>query len=244
MYRQLKQNFNMIFKTERRILFRTVKNSMIYLCAPPSAKNKLQDLGRKERIFLCLLKKGSLTVEAALIMPFFLSILLTFFSFFGAYATGAEHLLDASRTAKKLGVLRNDTLQEGNGEIIIYQSGQKAVCRAWIGFTGLETEEIYVYITPSGSVYHLFYDCTHLKLSVQSVARTVAVNSKNSNGEKYRKCSVCKEPEGLFVYITSEGECYHSERTCSGLKRTVRQVPISQVKNRSCCMRCMGRNVK
>ena len=241
MYRRLRQNFNIIFKAERRILFRTVKNSKIYLCAPPSAKNKLQVLDRKERIFLCFLKKGSLTVEAAMIMPVFLSILLTFFSFFGEYATAAEHLLEASKEAKQVGVLLNNTEKGTDGDIIIYKSGQKAVCRAWVGFAGLETREVYVYITPNGSVYHLFYDCTHLKLSVRSVTRIQAENSKNSYGERYRKCSLCEEPEGLFVYITSEGTCYHSERSCSGLKRTVRQVPVSQVSDRSCCMRCMGR---
>ena len=115
------------------------------------------------------------------------------------------------------------------------------MCRAWIGFTTLEEAETYVYITPEGSVYHLFSDCTHLDLSIRGVTMEAAKRSKNNYGQTYRKCEHCDEPFGGFVYITSEGDCYHSERTCSGLKRTIRQVPLCEVEGRGLCMRCMSR---
>ena len=65
--------------------------------------------------------------------------------------------------------------------------------------------------------------------------------SKNEYGEVYGKCKLCREPCGMLVYITKEGNCYHSERSCSGLKRTVRQVAMSQVQGRACCIRCSER---
>lgn len=118
---------------------------------------------------------------------------------------------------------------------------EKAVCRAWIGFTELKGQETYVYMTPEGSVYHLYSDCTHLKLSIQCVTKAKAGASKNQYGQGYRACDLCGEDAGVLVYITLEGDCYHSNRTCSGLKRTIRQVPMSQTGGRGCCMRCMSR---
>ena len=50
-------------------------------CAPPKYNYSSQVYCWNERVSLCFLK-GSLTVETALVVPFFLMILLAFFSFF------------------------------------------------------------------------------------------------------------------------------------------------------------------
>lgn len=255
---QLQRRFFMKTKVQREELsqnfnFMSKKN----VCSP-SSKYSSKYVRISESFSLCILKKGSLTVEAALIIPFFLTLLLAFFSLFLQYTLAAELKVQAAAEAKKLGVVRSFMDGEEGEDLTIYKTQkaeqlwqipfignryvtEKAVCRAWIGFTELEIEETYVYITPEGSVYHLFRDCTHLDLSIQQVSYEKALISKNEYGEVYGKCKLCREPCGMLVYITKEGNCYHSERSCSGLKRTVRQVAMSQVQGRSCCIRCSER---
>lgn len=245
-------------RVQRNVLSQRIFLSQVDKCAPPRCKYLKPSIYQNERTFLCIRKKGSLTVEAALIMPFFLMILLAFFSFFSQYASAAKLQAAAAAEAKKAGMVLGMAEEEDSGDITIYktektkvfwihpfwkknQISEKAVCRAWIGFIKLEETETYVYITPEGSVYHLFGDCTHLDLSIRGVALAVAKTSKNYYGQKYRECELCDDAFGGYVYITSEGDCYHSERSCSGLKRTIRQVPLRDVMGRKLCLRCMSR---
>lgn len=254
---QLKEKYFMRIKADRDVLPWKVNSFWITMCAPPSDKNPDNSICQSERMSLCTLK-GSLTLEAALVLPFFLMILLAFFSFFSQYASAAEIKVSAAAEAKKTGITLGAMEKGDAGDVTIYKSAQaegiwinpfyrektitqSAACRAWIGFTELKTEETYVYITPEGSVYHLYADCTHLSLSVQSVTMTFARSAKNEYGERYRQCELCKGPFQGMVFITSEGNRYHSKRSCSGLKRTVRQVPLSSVSKRRGCLRCMSR---
>lgn len=245
-------------KVQRERFSRKLKFiSKKYVCSP-SSKSLIKYMRRSESPSLCILPKGSLTIETALIMPFFLTILFAFFSFFHHYTMAADLKIQAAAEAKKLGIVTGCMKSETAGDVTISKISEveqiweipfvknryvteKAVCRAWIGFTELEIEETYVYITPEGSVYHLFRDCTHLNLSIEQVSYQRAVVSKNEYGQNYRACMLCQEPYGILVYITGEGDCYHSERSCSGLKRTVRQIAISEVLGRSCCIRCSTR---
>lgn len=231
--------------------------SNLCTCAPPRhSVNGTADPGG--RTSLCISQKAGLTAEAALILPFFLMILLAFFSFFSNYACRAELKTRACAEAKKTGTALGGIGKEILPEIIIFKTKsldqlwinpfvsekrltERAVCRAWIGFTELEIKETYVYITPDGNVYHLYGDCTHLDLSVRSAAFSSVAFLKNEYGETYRPCELCGKESKALVYITSDGNRYHSKRSCSGLKRTVRQIPISEVGSRSCCLRCMSK---
>ena len=111
-------------------------------------------------------------------------------------------------------------------------------CRRWIGMAGLGESSgsgEWVYVTPEGNVYHKSRDCTHLKLSIQSVPAETAM--------EYRACERCAEGKKKtpFVYITEEGDCYHIKLNCSGLKRTVYMIPLIQAGGRIPCSRCGGR---
>ena len=120
---------------------------------------------------------------------------------------------------------------------------QAAVRRAWTGKeqNGDSAEKI-VYVTERGSVYHTSLACTHLKLSVEAVARSLVERRRNEDGGKYNACGLCNDrPKGEVVYITAYGESYHYDRSCSGLKRTVKSVPLSQVGDKNECSRCKNR---
>lgn len=116
--------------------------------------------------------------------------------------------------------------------------------RAWNGYDNVnspdnsETEQM-VYITKTGSVYHLSSECSYLKLSVSEIRRDELPFWKNADGEEYTPCEKCGNlSEDGNLYIAENGKRYHTDRNCSGLKRTVYTVPISSVGERSPCSRC------
>ena len=121
--------------------------------------------------------------------------------------------------------------------------------KAWIGFekkvvhTEEKMEEEMVYITETGKVYHTNINCTHLKLSIDEVALYNLEYIRNQNGGKYYACERCFQNNSTDgtrkVFITKTGDRYHLDLGCSGLKRTITEVPISQVGDRSKCKRCV-----
>lgn len=244
-------------EVQRNILSDLAEIEMNSVCAPPPYLRTEQNAKAKE--CLCVShKKGSLTIEAALILPFFMMVLFLFFSLFYQYSTAAQLKLKAAVEAEKIAAAAGIVDTENAGDITISRSEtpeamwnpflwkkqkitQQAVCRAWIGFTELGEQETYVYITPEGEVYHLTADCTHLLLSTYRVTLQKAKTTKNEYGESYQPCERCRETPGSYVYITREGNRYHSEGDCSGLKRTVKMVPLSSVADRGCCLRCRSR---
>lgn len=120
---------------------------------------------------------------------------------------------------------------------------QRADCRKWSGWketAGEESGDQWVYITQNGTVYHMTKSCTHLKLSIRSVAYGTVSTLRNENGGKYSRCELCV-PKNLTtgqVYITNQGDRYHSDLNCSGLRRTILMVRLSEVGNRRKCSRC------
>lgn len=112
--------------------------------------------------------------------------------------------------------------------------------KMWTGYTAVQEEdEEYVYITESGSVYHLTTDCTHLQLSIRSISSQELGAVRNDYGNKYDACDKCCEGELRAVcYITAKGDRYHEELSCSGLKRTVSGVPKSTVEGWPLCEKC------
>lgn len=116
--------------------------------------------------------------------------------------------------------------------------------RAWTGYdnaknneSNINDEEI-VYITPEGTVYHRSRGCSYLKLSITSVDKSFLDTQRNQNGEKYYACGQCGASCGNTVYITQYGDKYHTTLGCSGLKRTILAVPISQTGDRGACSKC------
>lgn len=116
--------------------------------------------------------------------------------------------------------------------------------RAWTGYNnargglGGNAEEEIVYITPEGTVYHHSRGCSYLKLSIVAVDRSFLDTQRNQDGSKYYACGECGSACGSTVYITGYGNRYHSTLGCSGLKRTIMAVPISETGGRGACSKC------
>ncbi|MBO5282421.1 MAG: hypothetical protein J6B43_04750 [Lachnospiraceae bacterium] len=99
--------------------------------------------------------------------------------------------------------------------------------RAWTGYeVGEETEQtIYVYVTDEGEVWHSRADCSYLKLSIYEAAPETVWMLRNRHGERYRACSRCEDwPVSNPVYLTEEGNRYHTVRSCPALLRHIRAI--------------------
>lgn len=119
---------------------------------------------------------------------------------------------------------------------------QKSVYRKWTGWNAKELYEgeLWVYIAKNGQVYHKTSACTYLKLSIQSVDEANIPQYRNESGQKYRECTECAEKESTFcrVYITNYGDCYHKDLNCSGIKRTIEMVRLSDTGGKGACSKC------
>lgn len=114
---------------------------------------------------------------------------------------------------------------------------------SWIGYVRERHEEDdYVYITDNASVYHTRRDCTYLCLTINSVRISDLDKCRNKDGKIYKACKKCGNDENGsgYVYITPYGEVYHTSLSCSGLKRTIYKVRLSEVSGLSECERCLS----
>lgn len=116
--------------------------------------------------------------------------------------------------------------------------------RLWTGYdlTGASNDsnaQDVVYVTENGEVYHEDRNCTHLKLSIREVSMDEAEAARNKSGGCYTECSKCRKK--VFrgtVWIGLEGDYYHYDRECPGLKRTIYTIPRRQAAQYRPCSRC------
>lgn len=224
-------------------------------------KNKYGPRSLRPGVSFHALRKGSLTAEAALAFPIFFMTVVCMISIMNVYRTvndRASALRDITEAAAAAADVSDDELwiditvpeyfkpyflPDGLRGAVIPVRGR---VRAWNGRSDSETEsasssgEKYVYVTANGSVYHTSSGCTYLELSTRSVSLSAVGFQRNSSGSKYKPCEKCCRYgcDSPVVYITDDGDRYHSSYECSGLKRSVRLVPESSVKDLCECTRC------
>lgn len=125
-----------------------------------------------------------------------------------------------------------------------YSMNQRARCHKWIGNTTVRSEEEqYGYKTEEGSVYHLYSDCSYLDLSIRAAAAETVEGLRNASGGKYQPCERCRAYEDRWelYYITDHGGAYHCSLACSGLRRTVYILPLSELEGYPLCSKCRER---
>jgi hypothetical protein len=218
-----------------------------------------------------VLKKASLTVEAALVMPFFFLCMTTLATIPDLYAKYASEVVAAQQKAEKAAKVVTGMSGGGDGTepvidlpgVVSYQPfalpfafrNLRFICRgrvrAWVGYiggdnSGAEEEDTMVYVTDHESVYHTSSACTHLDLSWKAVPGAGVAFLRNGYGSKYHACEKCVSDgcPAQIVYLSSEGDAFHNSSSCSGLTRHIRIVKISEVGNLKECSRCAERDAK
>lgn len=113
--------------------------------------------------------------------------------------------------------------------------------RAWTGYAVEDGAEriTYVYVTQDGEVWHSRGDCSYLKLNICEAQADTVWMLRNVSGERYRPCSRCEDRTlGGTVYLTQEGNCYHTVRSCPALVRRIHAVVWRENIPYRPCSRC------
>ena len=126
---------------------------------------------------------------------------------------------------------------------------QRIRSHVWVGESledsaaSSQSDKNKVYVTPNGSVYHTSKSCHYLDLSIHTTAYASINKERNLNGGKYERCSECAgSGEYETVYITDYGTNWHASLSCSGLKRTIQEVDISETEGKRQCSKCKNGN--
>ena len=258
-------------------------------------------------------KKGSITVEAAFILPFFIVFFLQLYSVFEMISVYCRIEVALEETAEETATILylNEDGQENGGQSFVltqifvreelirkvgkeflgesvlvggpagltllqseigegevnlvvsyqvkpwYSLGKIGTIRlmnhckvsAWTGYEkpkggeNSSEDEQTVYVTPSGSVYHLYRDCTYLDAHVTAVYRDEVADKRNESGEKYYACELCsKEGAGEEIcYITPYGNRYHFRADCNALHKKVSAVSLHETGGKHVCSKCKAR---
>lgn len=115
---------------------------------------------------------------------------------------------------------------------------------AWTGFLGNEDtgqsreENAYVYITKTGSKYHMAYECTYLQIPIKAVSDEQIGEIRNASGRKYYPCERCRPKESGMFFVSEDGSRYHGRSDCASLKRTVYMISLSKAQGYTPCSKC------
>lgn len=94
------------------------------------------------------------------------------------------------------------------------------------------------YVTENGLVYHKDYHCSYLDLSIRMTHMGTVSDLRNESGGRYYPCEHCMKGNAGTIYITNFGDRYHSSLSCSGLKRTIYAIPVSEAAGKGACSKC------
>lgn len=117
---------------------------------------------------------------------------------------------------------------------------QRALVKDWTGTDITKTSDR-VYITQNGQVYHRSKNCSHLVIHISKSTVEQVGKLRNASGGKYYKCQYCGDENLLpdvSVFITEDGNRYHTSLQCQGLTRKIIEIDISQVGERKPCSEC------
>ncbi len=159
-------------------------------------------------------------------------------SFAGSSVMGADDIIDLKITYRVRPFVE---LMGFDG----FSLSQRYYGRAWTGYdaagagSGSVVEDPMVYVTKTGTAYHMNRNCTYLNPKIEAVPAQSVSDRRNESGEKYAVCGSCgKGGGGEQVYITGYGSSYHKRLDCPGLKRTIYTVPLSEAGARGRCSKC------
>ena len=207
---------------------------------------------------------ASICVEASLSFSFFLFFLTNVFSMIFIFQSYASDFTTLQQRGKELASIAylTEGLTGKNEDLIRLQKTRtiesmypilsvpnariraNCVVKPWTGYDVIngkmrEEEDILVYVTQYGSVYHKDRSCTHLSLSIETVDFIEVEFIKNENNVNYSPCEYCGENNFVTVYyITKYGDRFHTSIKCRGLRRYIKSIPLSKVNGMPPCSKC------
>lgn len=222
---------------------------------------KISNLHIKKGFPICFRQsvKASLSVEGSLVLPIFLFFIITLLT----------SLLMIKEQSIQLESLHQEALNRyiksvgSNEDYIEIQVSYKIAevipqygieykindCMLLHGFSGYRGEkdesstyegDEFVYITETGTKYHLTENCSYLKIRPQMVNAETVSNLRNLSGGKYYPCRLCKPKLSGVLYVTNDGGSFHSAADCPGLKRTIYVISLREALDSgyTACSRC------
>ncbi len=254
------------FCNNKPLLEKTSLQAYPKKCSSKS-RNSIYSYSKRMSSFLLSDREGSMTVEACVAIPVFLFAMINLLSIILLFGEYSSNLADMHRKGKELAVHAHILNDEGNVEndlviltkvqvlepiipILGFDTARTLVncrIRKWTGYDVMNSsvtneEEEWVYITPTGSAYHKNPNCSYLNPKIYSAVSSKIGGYRNESGEIYRQCESCRDITltGICFY-TEYGNRYHSTLNCSGLKRTIYSVLLSEVEGRHLCSKCAAR---
>lgn len=201
--------------------------------------------------------RASLTVEAALICPMFIFVMLFLIYiiiWFQQAALIQNEIVLQARVASvaKTAIISDDNCDSVDDITIpkVYTSEyipvtiiQKAVTRPFVGVNKIsgDGEETIVYITPNGKVYHYYINCSYISIHPYRIGYNAISYSRNKSGGKYSACEICCRNYEKFhcdVYITSYGNRFHLRKDCTAISHEIMRVRLSEVHDMRACSKC------
>lgn len=207
--------------------------------------------------------RGSMTVEAAVVLPIFLFALFTLIYVGEIIRLSANDQEKLMQNAMKMstyaysfdGILPESQILDLKNTWTVnipfvptpvrgVRITDRARVRAFTGYDNIhhraedDTEDITVFVTDYGRVYHTTRTCHHLQLSIRSIGRAEVSGERNLGGHRYYPCERCASRAGSRVYITGYGDSYHADGRCPGLKRGIHAMRLSEVDGLPPCSDC------
>jgi len=162
-------------------------------------------------------RKGSLTVEAALILPLFLLASLTMLSFIDVMRMSIERQIQQQEIMRqgavyanllgtavqgregdyiKINYMQPITLPVGGfgyKKVFVRQKGLVHIFNGYDDTYGDKVgwQQAYVYVAKRGEVYHKKRSCQALNVSVRKVSGKRIKKERNTDGKIYRACGFC-----------------------------------------------------
>ncbi len=104
-------------------------------------------------------------------------------------------------------------------------------------------KEKIVFVAKYGTVYHFYRNCSYLNPSIRMTWADEVFQKRNKKGGKYKPCNSCMKKGGISqraLYITEEGDYFHSSLGCKGLNRTIYEKYLSEAAGLGLCSKCGG----
>ena len=233
-------------------------------CDSPTKQKRIKNRKFKRTFsFTPSCYQASMCLETSLSFSFFMLFMVNVFSIIFLFVTYTQDLSVLQQQGKKAAAYAYVTegIFGGNENICLQKNRVikspfallsapdcrlhvKCVVKPWTGYDvtvgkNRNEEDMIVYMTEHGSVYHKNRSCTHLSLSIQAIASTLVSAERNESGERYYSCEYCGDRGFVtVVFITSHGNRYHTTAKCRGLKRSVKTLRLSEAEGVNPCQKC------